>query len=265
MSGDEVFVMIVSGLLGVGVWLFNLVRLSQFRRHGLPAAAAQGVVWAPLAGLVLVFWVLRTLASHDVREDGRYLIMYGLMGAAWLMVAPAWFLPGISVRDDFLERRNASAAYAVLGFMLASALCFAGGNIGDGPGWWVVVFCAALATLTMAGLWAAASGLTGLADRITIDRDPAIGLRVAGFFVGCGLILGRAVAGDWESFGATLRDFAGKAWPVLILLAGLIAMERMTGPRFKPEQIALMTRGVLPALFYVAAGLIAVMAQGAIE
>jgi uncharacterized membrane protein YjfL (UPF0719 family) len=265
MSGDEVMVSVFSGVVAFAIWLSTLIRIMRFNAYGLPRASANGLLFALPVCLLIVFFILRTLASHDVRDDGRYIAMYGLMGAAWIGMAPAFFLPGISVRDDFLERRNSSAALTVLGYMLGSTFCFSGGNIGDGPGWWVVVFCALLANLTLLLLWTIANQFVPISDHITIDRDPAVGLRLAGFFVGCGLILGRAVAGDWHSLDATIRDFVLKAWPVLILLIVLILGERLAQPRFRRDEQAVMTRGLFPALFYVVFGLFAVLLQGAIE
>lgn len=265
MSGDEAFVTIVSTILAVGTWISITARIFRFNRYGLPAVAAKGLIFALPVCLTIVFAILRTMASHDVREDGRYIAMYGLMGAAWAGLAPVFFLPGISVRDDFLERRNASAGYAVLGFMLGSTLCFSGGNIGDGPGWWVVLFSALLANGTLTILWLISNGFTRIADRIVLDRDPAIGLRVAGFFIGAGLILGRAVAGDWHSAAGTVADFARMGWPVLILAGVHLAAERMARPRFHKDEQAVVTRGLFPALFYIAAGLAAALAQGEIE
>ena len=70
--------------------------------------------------------------------------------------------------------------------------CFAGGNVGDGPGWWVVVFCAALSTGALFLLWGALQAATDLADSIVIERDGASAVRLAGFLVACGLVLGRS-------------------------------------------------------------------------
>ena len=104
-----------------------------------------------------------------------------------------------------------------------------------------------------------------MVDLITIDRDPAVGLRLAGFFIGCGLILGRAVAGDWISLDATIGDFVRKAWPTFILLGLYIVCERLAKPRYRRDEQFLLGRGVFPALFYVTLGLIVVIAQGGIE
>ena len=37
--------------------------------------------------------------------------------------------------------------------MLGVTLCYAGGNIGNGPGWWVVVFSAGLSTVALFAAW----------------------------------------------------------------------------------------------------------------
>ncbi len=42
---------------------------------------------------------------------------------------------------------------------------------------------------------------------IVEERDLASGIRTGGLFIAVGLVLGRAVAGDWVSESATLRDF----------------------------------------------------------
>lgn len=265
MSGDEVFVTIVSAVFALAGWGMLYARWKRFHKHGLPRNAGALLLSLMPISLVLLFWLLRTVASHDVRQDWRYLVQYSVMGLAWVRITPTFFLPGISLRDDFFERRNASACYAFCGFVLGSLFCYGGGNIGDGPGWWVVVFCAILANATLWAIWITASLSTRVVDLITIDRDPAAGFRLAGFFTGCGLILGRAVAGDWISLDATIGDFVRKSWPVVILLVVYIVCERFAKPRYRRDEQFVLARGVFPALFYVTLGLIPVLAQGTIE
>jgi hypothetical protein len=151
------------------------------------------------------------------------------------------------------------------GFVVGTVLCFAGGNIGDGPGWWVVVFCALIATGALGICWWVANLFAPISDHITIDRDPAIGLRVGGYFIGTGLILGRAVAGDWHSLPATMSDFAQRSWPALFLLIVVIATERRARPRFDIYSQNLVFRGVVPALLYLILGVAGAAFQGAIE
>jgi len=153
-----------------------------------------------------------------------------------------------------IERANPAAAYAIGGALLGITLCFAGGNIGDGPGWWVVVFSAALSTLAFFILWALLHRFTGLADAVTIDRDPASGLRLAGYFIGSGLILGRSVAGDWVSMQATVVDFVSTAWPVVLLWVAAVLMERTFRPTQERPFPSPVAYGLAPLAAYVALG-----------
>jgi uncharacterized membrane protein YjfL (UPF0719 family) len=205
----------------------------------------------PLAGAVLLFGVLKSFASFDVRDSVVYLFFYMAMGAAWTGVALRLLaLCGLSPRDDVIERGNRAAAQAIGGAVLGITLCFAGANIGDGPGWWVVVFSAGLSTGTFFVLWFVLEKLTHLADTVTIDRDPSAGVRLAGFFIGAGMILGRAVAGDWVSAADTVRDFAVTAWPVLVLFGLAVYLERRLRPS-REQPFAPAASGLPPAAVYV--------------
>jgi uncharacterized membrane protein YjfL (UPF0719 family) len=256
MSGDEVFVLVFSIVLGTilwGRWLWEVSfvapRLSKPRDR-------QSLFLYPLAGAGLLFGVLASFASFDVRDSVVYLLFYMAMGAVWVAVGVRFLaLLGLSSRDDVIERGNRAAAQAIGGAILGITLCFAGANIGDGPGWWVVVFSAGLATGTFFLLWIVLEKLTQLADTVTIDRDPAAGVRLAGFFTGAGMILGRAVAGDWISVEATVRDFAFTAWPALVLLGLAVWLERRLRPS-REQPFAPAASGLPPAAVYVGLALL---------
>jgi hypothetical protein len=61
------------------------------------------------------------------------------------------------------------------------------------------------------------------------------------------MILGRAVAGDWVSAEATIRDFAAMAGPVLPLAAAAVVVER-----FWPFDINARTEDSAAGLFVAA-------------
>jgi uncharacterized membrane protein YjfL (UPF0719 family) len=208
----------------------------------------------PVLCAALLTAVLRLYASSDVRDSSVYILFYFAMGMAWLGLAARYFLPyfGLSSRDDVVERKNPAAAHAIGGALLGVTLCFAGGNIGNGPGWWVVVFSAALSTAAFFVLWALLDRFTGLADAVTVERDPASGLRLAGYFLGSGLILGRAVAGDWVSVNATVADFGKLAWPVLLLWLAAVLLERTFRPTKETPLPSPVTHGLAPLGAYVA-------------
>ena len=185
MSEDEVVVLVISLVAGVVLWCLWYVRCFRLTRW----RSGSRVVWllwllcfAPIACGILLWTVLRFLAAHDVREAGAYLTLYTALGAAWVgMYTVCTGVTGISVRDDALERCNPAAAWAIAGGLIGLTLCFAGGNIGDGPGWWVVVYCGVLSTAVFFGCWAALEKLGGISELVTIERDLASGLRLAGF------------------------------------------------------------------------------------
>jgi uncharacterized membrane protein YjfL (UPF0719 family) len=254
MSGDEVAVLIASAFLALFGWIAWYARPVQVRGMRVSTRGRPVLYVAPLVALLLIFAVLRTAASFDVRDDPRYLLMYTVLGAAWVAAACLMIpLLGVSPRDDVAERGNVAAAWATAGAVLGFTVCYAGGNIGDGPGWWVVVFSAALATGTLMLLWLAFDALTSVSDHITIDHDLAAGLRLGGFLLACGLILGRAVAGDWVSAGQTVSDFVFTGWPAAVLFAAAVAIDRAARPTPARPVPDAKTYGVLPALVYVGA------------
>lgn len=253
MSGDEAFALLAGGLLAAWSWYGWYVPAVSVQRLGAHSPGRNVVLWWPVVCALILFGVLKTISAHDVRDDILYLMLYMVLGAGWLG-AVTKLLPfaGVSARDDVLERGNAAAVPAVAGALLACTLCFAGGNVGDGPGWWVVVFSAGLATAALGILWLLFDRITGISDTITVDRDRAAGVRLGGLLVAAGLVLGRAVAGDWVSASATVRDFAAAAWPALALFAIAAVLERASAPSPDRPVPSLTALGVLPAIVYIA-------------
>jgi len=263
MSGDEVFALIISfivGIFGWRTWLGGLLLLQPLTRK--PAMQFLGWLSPVAAGAALLF-VLFKCSSSDVRDAPIYIFFYMVMGFGW---AGLWnlILPyaGLSFRDDALELDNDSAGLAIAGSLVGVTLAFAGANIGQGPGWWVVVFCALLGTAVMLILWMIGAGITCVADTITIDRDMAAGWRAAGFFIGAGLILGRAVAGDWQSANQTVIDFLVHGWPVLVLWGITLALDKMCKPTpLRPAPNSFIF-GVMPFAVLIGISIGAVAIQG---
>jgi uncharacterized membrane protein YjfL (UPF0719 family) len=261
MSDDEAVVLFASGAIAVVVWLIWFGRTLWIGR--VSSSGRQLLLFVPFAAAALLFAVLRVLAAHDVRDDSRYLWLYFLLGAAWVgLCVRALPLLGVSPRDDVLERGNRAAADAVAGALLALTFCFAGGNIGDGPGWWVVVFSAGLATAALFLAWAILETSSAVSETVTIDRDRAAGIRLAGFLVACGVIFGRGAAGDWVSAELTVHDFAAVAWLAIPLLVVAAMVERSARPTASHPQPSSFAYGVVPAAGYLAAAALVVARLG---
>ena len=91
-----------------------------------------------------------------------------------------------------------TATLVQMGLIVGTMLAYAGGNFGDGPGWFVVVPSAALATAALVAVWYLVEATGQLSHLVTIERDTATGLRAAAMLTACGAIFGRAVAGTWQ-------------------------------------------------------------------
>jgi hypothetical protein len=250
MSEDEVFVTVVAFIVGPVLWLIRLVLWSRVARSGGALGAIAGALGI---SAVMLLGVLTTLAAGDVVHAPAYIFMYAVLGLAWVRVAEMGFaFAGVSMRDDATERRNTAAVLTVAGAMIGVTLGYAGGNVGQGPGWWVVVFSAALATAALFACWLVLGQFTAVNDAVTIDRDPAAGVRLGAYLIACGLVAGRAVAGDWESAMLTVRD-AGAAVPALLVLIVIaIFVERLARPTAERPLAPVFTWGVGPALMYLA-------------
>lgn len=263
-SPDENFLLVVSlGLAGL-TWFgwYRALGQGPWIRRAQGLRRLLGI--APAVALLGVLAILRTAASFDVRESVPYLFQYLVLGAAWVGVAmrlTPWV--GIGARADVVERGNPAAAVALAGACVGVALCYAGGNIGDGPGWWVVVFSSGLATAGFFVAWALVERLAHASDAITIDRDLAAGVRHAGFCIALGIVLGRAAAGDWESAGETLRDFGALGWPAVGLVALALAFERALRPSADTPRRSLVAAGLAPAVLELAIVLVWAVSRGA--
>lgn len=236
MSDDEILITCLSFIAAAACWI-HWYYFAVRRRFVVDAGASKIAVAAPLLCAVSLLAVLLTLSADDVRRDPKYILLYLLLGAAWIGAWSKFFGTfGLSLRHDVAERHNRAAAIALAGALLALTLCFAGGNIGNGPGWWVVAVCAALSSGALFVLWMAIEWATGVSEAVTVDRDVAAALRLAGLLIAIGVILGRAVAGDWFSLDATVADFWRAGWPAALVAGAGIVVEK-----FVPRAPGLLT------------------------
>jgi uncharacterized membrane protein YjfL (UPF0719 family) len=262
MSEDEILVTLMALAAGPLWWTITLVRLARLSPLRPGATGVQALTVTISVCALGILLILKTLASFDVVDAPEYQFMYGVLGLAWLRLAQTLFgFAGLHVRDDLVERRNTAAIPAIAGALLGLTFCYAGGNIGDGPGWWVVVFSAGVATAILFAVWLAFAQLTSGMEAITIDRDPSAGLRAGAFLAANGLVLGRAVAGDWYSIRYTLADAATALPAVAVLLIAAVLAERVGRPTPQRPRAPLLVFGVIPSVLYLAIAVAAVSAM----
>lgn len=236
-----------------------IFRVRQFRRdntHRILSAVL------PFFCLVFIVIVLLTQSSPDVRSHAEWIAGYTIGGAVWLQLGLLLLsLLGVAARDDVFERQNSAAAWVVYGVMIGTTFCYAGSNIGSGPGPEAVLFCAVLSTTFLFAFWFVLEHAFQLADRITIERDESVGIRVGSWIASLGLIFGGAVAGNWVSVEGTMRDFFRYAWVALLFLFTAIVVEAL----FKrPRALGTSNRSTsaILALVYLAVAAIYVAWRG---
>jgi len=210
---------IVAIAFGAGIWLLWLRRLYAVR----PLLVGRGRSWwmpAALVAFTLInFAVLRTIAAGDVRNAPQYIAFYLVLGLAVSgIVLLGLSLFGIRPADISQRHNRAAAIFAFLA-LNGSAFAYAGGNVGDGPGFHVVLFCTILSVGALFAIQGLHAALAHTSYRILVERDVCTGLRAGCMLVACGICLGRAVAGTWISLDLTLADFLRNGWPAVVLCA----------------------------------------------
>ena len=228
---SEILAGLASIVVGGGVWATWLRRL-----HAVdPLVARPGRRWvvpSALGSFTLInVIVLRTLAARDVREEPVYIGFYLVLGLGVSAVALTG-LTAFGIRPaDISQRGNRAAGLFVVLAMIAFAFAYAGANIGDGPGFHVVLFCTLVSFGALFALLAAHTMLARTAYRILVDRDVGTAFRCGCLLVGCGIYLGRAVGGTWVSVDATLTDALRYGWPAVAFCAADVVFAWITRSR----------------------------------
>jgi uncharacterized membrane protein YjfL (UPF0719 family) len=238
MEDDPIFLVFdLAAIMAVGWWLYKLFAPTHhiYRQVRWRVAILAGL--GASAGAIV--FVLRQWASFDVVDAPYYIIGYMALGLVWITLASVLLarFTDIRLQQDVRERNNFAAAVALGGMMLGNAIAYAGGNIGDGPGFHVVIFSALLSTLTVYAAVAAIALTSDGEERITIDHDVGAAVRLAAIAIGVGIIAGRGAAGDWVSVPATVRDFITVTWPAVVFVAAAIVHERMTPPVYAGDGV----------------------------
>jgi len=237
MSGDEVLVFlasIVATALFVVKW-YRSIFLAWPKSRGRTGKILLGAL--PIAAFFIIRFVLKNWASYDVIYDPTYITLYLLLGFAW-----AWFGSfvmrscfDLSRRDDVLNLNNKAAAFAYAGGFLGITLIYAAANIGDGPGWWCVIFAGGLGL----GAWVLLAWILHAAtrafERVTVGRDISCGIRIGCYLLASGIIIGRASAGDWTDFPTTVIEF-WVGWPALPLTALAVVGELLCARSAKDRE-----------------------------
>ena len=230
------------------------------------------LAFLPVAAFLVIVATLLSVASFDVVNEPFWVFFYIVLGFAWLWIGTLMMSAclDLSWKDDILNMNNRAALFAFVGGFLGLTIIYAGANVGDGPGWWCVVFAGGLGVVAWVVLaWILNLGTHAL-ERITVERDVACGIRFGCYLLASGIILGRASAGDWTSAAMTVIEF-GSGWPALPLVVFAGIGERMLAGLGKEQDavggnvLGSVILGGLLIVFAVASIIITPLIQGGVS
>jgi len=252
MSPGEFLVSIVTAPVGAFFWVGWFWTAYHTNPFVHPGVRRTGLVVCFIACLGIVLSALLTVADPQVRENlGYYVLFLGVELIALTGVTVAGIVIGLSTLDDAIRRPNPAAAWATGGLWLGTSIAVTGANVGRGDTIGTTLGPLMLAVITFLILWAVFSVATGGMRSVVLGRDEPSGIRLAALFVAWGIILGRAVAGDWESTDGMWSDFVNEGRPVVLLLAAAIVVERLLRPSVHRPRPPRWT-GYGPAIIYIA-------------
>jgi uncharacterized membrane protein YjfL (UPF0719 family) len=205
------------------------------------------------ASLIMTAVALHLWGAAEIRASAGEVFFLTFFEAVWLLVATKLFpWLGLSFRDDAVERGNVAALVALCGAVMAVAIIYAGGSLGEGPSFMNNFFSAAVGTAGLFALWILLEFGAKVSRCIAEERDPASGLRLGGLLLGIGLVLGRAAAGNWYSAAATIQGVIHDGWSAAVLWGIALLVESFARPSRRRPFPAWQSFGLLPAFLYLA-------------
>ncbi len=251
-DGDEVLLLLISA----GLTFSGVGRGTAALKSTSPLRGGRGRTWPLLVTTTLAVaflgWVTWHWTAREIRHGQSYGLLTMFMGTAWVTLCVGGFKwLGLSIRDDVCERNNQAASAALAGAMLGATCVYAGAITGEGPSFWNNVFSAGLGGIVWFGGWLILELFSHASQNVAEERDPASGLRLGGYLFASGLLIGRAVAGNWQGTRETIHDLLRDGgWIVPLVIAAIIAeyFLRPTPRRLRPN---LLTHGAMCALTYL--------------
>lgn len=202
---------------GVQQWLYGQTLHAMLTEYDNPA---MGIA---IAGYLFgVFWTVTVLLgnlSYALLPDILGVLLYGGVGIVLLTAVALGtcrvFL-GMGIQEQ-LAARNVAAAIVVAGVYIATSLTYSGTLSGEGGGFWIMLLFFLLGQLALLGITYAFRWLTSYDDVQEIAAgNIAAALALTGLLIAVGLIVRRAVSGEYSGFLPSLGGF------LLALLLALV-------------------------------------------
>ncbi|NLO41127.1 MAG: hypothetical protein GX115_16870 [Ruminiclostridium sp.] len=227
MDSFELVLFLLSGFVACRGLFRWYVRLAEMWPDDRNKTTKYIFGFLPVVAFAIIVFTLTVLASFDVVDSSFYILFYILLGFAWVFLGLTLVFQFLDLSwiDDVLSLSNKAALYSITGAFLGLVIIYSGANVGDGPGWWCVVFAGGFGLVAWIFLGRVVNIFTQVLERISVERDIPCGIRFGFYLLASGIILGRASAGDWTSFAMTIVEFY-VGWPVIPLTFLAIMVER---------------------------------------
>lgn len=240
---DSIFILFdIAAYLLVFILGYNILSSTHHFRRNTGWRKIISFCW--ITSLLILFFTLRYLASYDVVDSIYYISGYMSFGLLWIAFVISFFglVSDIRFTDDVRERNNSSAAIVCGAFMIATAISFSGANVGNGPGWEVVLFSASLSTTFLLAGTFLLNFYGNYFEKVTVERDHNAAFRFSAALIGMSIILGKSVAGDWVSAAATISDFFHGIWllPYFLILTVLLENKIWSRQNFKSARYSIL-------------------------
>lgn len=230
-DGDEVLLLLICA----GLTFSGVGRGAAAFKASSPLRGGRGRMWPLLVATALAIavlgWVTWQWTAREIRHGQSYALLTMFMGTAWLTLCALGFQwLGLSIRDDVCERGNHAASAALSGAMLGATCVYAGAITGEGPSFWNNVFSAGVGGIVWFAGWLILELFAQASRNVAEERDPASGLRLGGYLFASGLLIGRAVAGNWRGTIETVHDLLRDGWWIVPLAGVAIIGEYFLRP-----------------------------------
>ena len=215
-------------LFVVGKWIDNLVTAHEIDREltqrDNPALAISTAGY--YLGIAIIFIGASLGPSYGLEMD---LLLVGgyTAGGIVLLLLSRWIndkliLRGFSTQRELIDDRNPGTGVVLFGSYVASALIVAGSVHGQGGGPHTALAFYALGQVALIAFTYLYDLLTPYSLLQEIEQDNfAAGIGFAGALIAIGILIMRAVSGDFESWAVNL---ASLGWNVLLVFVYLVGL-----------------------------------------
>ncbi len=209
-----------------------LITLARVTQQWLCGQTLQDVLTAhdnPAIGIALagylfgVMWTVTVLLgtlSYNILADITHVLLYGCLGLILLTaVALGSFrlYLGVNMQEQ-LAGRNMAVGIVVAAVYIATSLTYSGGLTGEGGGFWIMLLFFLLGQLALLGITHVFRWLTNYDDVQEIAAgNTAAAFALAGLLIAVGLVVRRAVSGDYAGLWHSLGGFVLALLLVVIL------------------------------------------------